>query len=300
MIAHRLARAGGRRWPAFYLVAVFAVANMPAAACTPAAGMRVQTLATGATHTSGYLVWHDDKARYLIDIGPGSEAAFTKSGARFEDLDAILLSHLQVSHAGDLPALIHGSFHNVRRAPLPLFGPGGIKTAPGAVAYVRTLFDPIRGAYRYLGDVISPQERGPYKLRPLDIDTARRPVTVISRAPTTVSALMLNRRAPALVWSLAQNDKRLVFLGDADPTDTALAGFLADADIVIAHARPSRKTAGVDAGALGRLAAQAKVDRILLAAIGSYADTATAFSARVKAQFHGPVDVVRELECYAP
>ena len=273
---------------------------MPALACTAAPGMRVQVLAADAQHSSGYIVWHDDKARFLIDIGPGSEALFTKSGARFEDLKAILLSHLQVNHSGDLPVLIHSSFHGGRRHPLPLFGPSGNKTTPGAVAYVRTLFDPIRGAYRYLGDVISPQDRGPYKLRPLDIDALRTPATVIARGQETVTALSLNRRARALVWSIAANKKRVVFLGDADPNDRALVEFLAGAHILVAHARPSRKTAGVDAGALGRLAAQAKVDRILLAAIGSYADTATAFSARVKAQFHGPVDVVRELACYAP
>lgn len=273
---------------------------MPALACTPAPGTRVQVLAAGAQHTSGYILWHDDKARFLIDIGPGSEAAFTKSGARFQDLDAILLTHLQVTHSGDLPALIHTSFNSARRRPLPLFGPSGYKTTPGAVAFVRTLFDPIRGAYRYLGDVISPQDRGPYKLRPLDIETARTSVTVFSREKETVSALMLNRRAPALVWSLAIDGKRVAFLGDADPSDRALVEFLTGVDILVAHARPSRKIAGVDAGALGRLAAQAKVDRILLAAIGSYADTATTFSARVKAQFQGPVDVVREFACYAP
>lgn len=281
-------------------VAIVTAAATPAAACPPGPGVRVQVLAAGAQHTSGYIVWHDDKARYLIDIGPGSEALFAKSGARFEDLNALLLSHLQVDHSGDLPALIDTSFDGARRQPLPLFGPMGNKTTPGTVAYVRTLFDPIRGAYRYLGDVISPQDRGPYKLRPLDIEAWRIPAKAISRGQETVAALSLNQRTPAVVWSLAANGKRVVFLGDADPSDRALVEFLSGADILVAHARPSRKTAGVDAGALGRLAAQAKVDRILLAAIGSYADTATAFTARVKAQFRGPVDVVRELACYAP
>ena len=262
--------------------------------------MRVQVLAEGARHTSGYIVWHDDKARFLVDIGPGSEAAFTSSGARFEDLDAILFTHLQVNHSGDLPALIHSSFDGARRRPLPLFGPSGNKTAPGAVAFVRTLFDPIRGAYRYLGDVISPQERGPYKLRPLDINLARTPVTVSSRGRERVAAMMLNRRAPALVWSLGHNNKRVVFLADADPSDRALVDFVTGADLVVVHARPTRKSAGVDAGALGRLGAQAKIGRILLAAVGGQAEGAAAFSARVKAQFQGPVDAVRELACYAP
>lgn len=277
-----------------------AVASSAAHACTAAPGMRVQVLATGDIHTSGYLIWHDNQAQFLVDVGPGSAGLLTKSGARFQDLEAILLSHLQVNHSGDLPALIHTSFDSERRRPLPLFGPTGYKTTPGTVAFARALFDPIRGAYRYLGDILSPQDRGAYKLRPLDIDAVRAPVTVLTRERRIVSALLLNRRAPALVWSVADNGKRIVFLGDADPADRALTAFVAGAEIVIAHARPSKNTAGVDAAALGRLAAQTKVDRVLIAAIGAYADTATAYSARVKAQFHGPVDVVRELACYAP
>lgn len=295
MSGYRLHRIVACAW-----VLLLLTMNTAAIACTAAPGMRVQVLASGDRHTSGYVIWYNDKSQFLLDVGPGSAELLQKSGARFEDLDAILLSHLQVNHSSDLPALIHASFHSRRQRPLPLFGPTGNKTTPGTVAFVRALFDPIRGAYRYLGDVLSPRDRGPYKLRPLDIDAVRTPVVAFARDQRTATALLLDRRAPALVWSIAANGKRIVFLGDADPNDRALGAFVAGADIVIAHARPSKSTAGVDAAALGRLAAHAKADRILLAAIGTYADTATEYSARVKAQFQGPVDVMRELACYAP
>ena len=34
----------------------------------------------------GYLIWHDDVARVLVDAGSGSQIGFEKSGASFESI----------------------------------------------------------------------------------------------------------------------------------------------------------------------------------------------------------------------
>ncbi len=102
------------------------------AADCPQGRVRLQVLGSGGPElndgraSSGYLVWVDDKAVVLVDAGPGTSVAFGESGARFEDLQAILLTHLHVDHSADLPAYIKGSFFTRRSEDLPVLGRQGM------------------------------------------------------------------------------------------------------------------------------------------------------------------------------
>jgi len=42
--------------------------------------------------SASYIVWIDNKARVLIDAGSGSMLRFEQSGAKIEDLEAIVLT----------------------------------------------------------------------------------------------------------------------------------------------------------------------------------------------------------------
>ena len=55
-----------------------------------------------------YIVWIDGKAKLLVDAGPGTALRFDESGAKLEDLDAILFTQLQAAHTSDLIDLIAG------------------------------------------------------------------------------------------------------------------------------------------------------------------------------------------------
>ena len=74
--------------------------------------VKLQVLGSGGPelddgrNSSGYLIWYQDKARVLIDAGAGTSVEYGRSGAKFEDLDAILLTHLHVGHSADLAAVI--------------------------------------------------------------------------------------------------------------------------------------------------------------------------------------------------
>lgn len=54
--------------------------------------VKVQMLGTGGPElfgdraSSSYLVWLDDKARVIVDTGPGSTQRFKLSGAKYEDV----------------------------------------------------------------------------------------------------------------------------------------------------------------------------------------------------------------------
>ena len=79
-------------------------------------GIWLQVLGSGGPEindkraSSSYLVWQDGRARILVDMGSGSMLRYEESGARIEDLDVVLLTHLHVDHSADLPALIKASY----------------------------------------------------------------------------------------------------------------------------------------------------------------------------------------------
>ena len=74
--------------------------------------------------SSSYLISLDNRARILIDAGAGSGINFEKSGAKIQNLDAILFTHLHVDHSADLPAFIKASFFTPRRSDLQVIRPG--------------------------------------------------------------------------------------------------------------------------------------------------------------------------------
>jgi ribonuclease BN (tRNA processing enzyme) len=90
--------------------------------------VKLQVLGSGgpelddSRHASGYLIGYRNKAQVLIDAGADSSIEYGKSGATFEDLQDILLTHLHVDHSADLPAFITGSCFTARNANLSLYG----------------------------------------------------------------------------------------------------------------------------------------------------------------------------------
>lgn len=83
--------------------------------------VRVQILGSGgpefsARASSGYIVWIDGKAKLLVDCGGGTFLRFSQSGAKFEDLDAILLTHNHIDHTADLNAFMKAGFFTEREA----------------------------------------------------------------------------------------------------------------------------------------------------------------------------------------
>lgn len=66
--------------------------------------------------SSSYVIWHDGKAKILVDIGSGIMLDFEKSGADANDLDVVLLTHLHVDHSGDMNNDNHTLTHLAKNA----------------------------------------------------------------------------------------------------------------------------------------------------------------------------------------
>lgn len=284
-----------------------------------ATGVAVQVLGSGGPElhggraASGYVVWMDGKARALVDVGGGAALRFVESGAHVADLDIVLLSHVHADHTADLPALIQSSWEQGRARALPLFGPEGNALMPSTVTLVRTLFDSTRGAYRYLGDVLSPRDRGPYKLRPLDVPAKR-----LQRKGVAINAGFANERlrtasvpvvhgnTPTLAWQVTAGDKRIVFSGDTNG-EGGLALLARGADLMIVHhaileaASLPETQLYMRPSTMGRIAAEAGVKHLVLShrtarTLGREAESLNV----IHKHYQGPVSLADDLACYKP
>lgn len=119
--------------------------------------------------STSYLIWLDNKARVLIDAGPGSLQRFKQSKADFADVDLILFSHFHVDHSADFSAYIKGAFFIERDKDLQVIGPSGTKFVASAKQFVERNISSDGGLYPYLGSFLDPAAHSSYKIKVKDI-----------------------------------------------------------------------------------------------------------------------------------
>lgn len=301
---------------------------LPAAAeqtCGSAAPVQVQVLGSGGPElqdrraSSSYLVWIEGKPRVLVDIGGGAALRFGESGATVSDLDVILFTHLHADHTADLPALIKSSFFEDRTRRLPIYGPDGNKFMPSTVAFVRTQFDSVRGAYRYLGGFLNPLARGGYKLQPQDVrplsaklKAGRQPgdetVYPFANEKLRASAVPVTHgNIPALAWRITAGGKSMVFTGDTNGRGEQLARLAQGADLLLAHNAVPEGAGGVERdlhmppSVIGDMAQKAQVKQLVLShrmlrTLGQEEQTLAA----IRQRYARPVQFANDLDCFTP
>lgn len=259
---------------------------------------------------SGYLVWIDGKPRVLVDAGAAVALRFLESGASTADLDTILLTRLHADYTVDLPTLLQASLAQNRNRPLPVYGPAGNKSTPSTVAFMRALFDGTRGAYRYLGQLLNPLAKAPYKLQPHDVGEeanrlgVRRPTAAIhhpfANERLRVSAIYVARdTAPALIWRIETAGKSIVFSGvaDATGTSTSAAALAKNADW-LAVALDTAPSAPEE---IARFASETAAKQLVLLPRARLAPEREAEVLElIKKRYAGPVGFARDLACFVP
>jgi ribonuclease BN (tRNA processing enzyme) len=204
------------------------------------APLAVQVLGSGgpipddARASSAYLIWHEGRARVMIDAGGGSFVRFGEAGARIEDLDLVGLSHLHVDHTGDLPALLEGGFFSERARPLIVTGPEGGGKFPGIEQWLELELGPA-GAYRYADWLLEPGarawhldvrelDRGPGASSQLQLDGIELRAMGVEHGPV-----------PALAYRVEIAGRAIVFGGDQNGDVEAFVDFARGADLLIMH-----------------------------------------------------------------
>jgi ribonuclease BN (tRNA processing enzyme) len=323
LITAVLLTVGGKTAPAFSaLPPSMAVAH--AQNCN-GTGVALQVLGSGGPElqtkraSSSYLVWIDGKARVLVDTGGGSALRFGESGAQMADLDVILFTHLHADHSADLPALIKSSWFEDRERPLPIYGPGGNRLMPSTVTFVRALFDGTRGAYRYLGEFISPLDKSSYKLEPRDVREPAPKIGAPRRKEPMILPVFSNERVrvqavtvthgqlPALAFRVETGGKAMVFSGDTNGNGDGLPTLATGADLFVAHNAVPEGAAGVERAlhmppsVIGQIAQSAKTKQLVLShrmlrTLGKEDETMTA----IRKAYAGPAAFADDLSCYRP
>jgi len=261
------------------LVACIGARADEAARCPPADGVAVQVLGSGGPiadddrASSAYLVWIDGRARVMIDTGTGSVLRFAESGARFDDLDFVGLSHFHTDHSADFPALLKSGNFSRRSRPLHIAGPSGNRRFPGLAGFLDGMFDPGDGVYRYLSGYLD-GSGGLVLIEPRMVGRdARHPVTVFESESLAlrIDALPVPHGiVPALAFRVSFHSRAVVFGSDQTLSDPAYAEFARGADLLVAHMAIPEDTTGAATqlhakpSAIGATADAADVDTLLL------------------------------------
>lgn len=275
-------------------------------------GVWLQVLGSGGPEvgdkraSSSYAIWHNGKAKILVDIGSGSMLQFERSGANINDIEAVLLTHLHVDHTADLPALIKATFFTNRTQDLPIFGPSGNALMPSTTAFIQTLFGP-NGAYRYLSNYIDGSDS--YTIRPHDINIKNKQVrSVLKNNLYQLNAVPTHHGPiPAIAWQIKIADMNIVFSGDMNNDNHALADLAKNADILIAHHAIPENAKGVarqlhmPPSVIGEIATQANVKKLVLSHLMLRTLNQTNQSeVQIRKKFAGSLHFAEDLQCFKP
>jgi ribonuclease BN (tRNA processing enzyme) len=293
---------------------VLCCAFLPSAAAQSCGsqGLALQVLGSGGPElqdkraSSSYLIWESGKARVLVDTGGGSALRFGESGAQMSQLDAILFTHFHVDHSGDFAALIKSSWFEDRKRPLPIFGPEGNDFMPSMVEFANDFFGGKHGAFRYLSELLEPEEEGSYKLQPHNVVGSVKPAEAFRRGGVTALAVhVVHGGVPALAWRIETGGKALVFSGDTNGEGAGLRQLAANADLFVAHNAVPEGVSGVERNlhmppsVIGQIAGEAHVKHLVLShrmlrTLGKENQT----QSEIEKRFSGPLTFANDLDCF--
>lgn len=183
--------------------------------------------------SSCYVVIVDGTPRILVDAGSGAFVRIGEAKIALGALDIVLLTHLHVDHAAELPGLVKA---RAVASPEPIvfkiFGPSGAPgTAGGAYfpstrRFVNLLFGP-RGAFAYLRDFAAPVAIEPH-------DVAAKSA-VVSFGTFSISSVGGHHGdAPAVMYRVDHAGRSVTFSGDIDAAGLpALRRIAAQTDLLV-------------------------------------------------------------------
>ena len=314
------ATAPGRahRWllPASALAIVASGHSVAAPAVTPRtehspAALELIVLGSGGPAalgraSSSYLLLLDGKPRILIDAGPGSFARLGEARVSLDALDVVLLTHLHVDHAAELPGFVKArAVAAGEPIHFDIYGPTGRAAHAGSPAFPSTsrfvnLLFGASGAFAYLKDFSAP-----VSFRVIDLPGSssqlRQPRLILSRAEVAISAIGGHHGdAPAVIYRIDCRGRSVVFSGDIDAHGLpALETIARGATLLVFHAVVLDPPGSPEVlyslhtppNAIGALAAGSQVGAILLSHLSPAVDgNRAAVKASIASHYGGSVE----------
>jgi len=271
------------------------------------ASVELQVLGSGGPEiddgriSTSYLIWHKNKAKVLIDAGPGASIAFGNSGAKFEDIKLVLLTHLHVDHSADIPALIKGSFFTPRGHNLNIFGPAGNTLMPATTVFINRLLGS-EGAFAYLDSYLVTTKQEDYKILAKDVPLEKNQIHSYPIDDFNVQATPVHHGPVAAVaWRVNIGDCSMVFSGDMSNKYNSLVKFADGADVLVAHNAIPEHTKGagrnlhMPASEIAKIAQGAKVSHLVLSHfMHRTADIQRQTIELIEKRYHGPITLATD------
>ena len=254
--------------------------------------------------SSGYIVWIDGKSRVLVDFGGGTSLRFEEAGAKIEDLDVILLTHLHIDHTADLPALLKSSFFVRRTKDLPIFGPRNNNFMPSTKNFIERLFKNNKGAWQYMGDYLD--RTASFQVKAHTITPTRTVKTIYKKEDLAIQAITVHHGPiPALAYRVTVGHKSITFSGDMNGEYHTLEKLAKNTDILVAHNAVPKGAKGIGANlhmtplTIGNIASKAKVRSLVLShrmlrTLGKSSET----KKEIRKNYKGSVKFANDLSLY--
>ncbi len=266
----------------------------------------------GATGRAGscYLVLIDGTPRILVDAGPGAFVRLGESHLSLSDTDIVLLTHLHIDHAGELPGLFKArAVSSGGPIVFKVWGPAGTAARqegayfPSTSRFLDLLFGK-HGAFAYLSDFAAPITIQAHDI-PAKVGSSAVPREIFNGRGLLISAIAGHHGdAPAVVYRIDYSGKSITFSGDIDARGLpGLRTLAKGSDLLVFNSvvldppgsREILYTLHTPPKAIGELARDAGVHGVLLSHVSPDVEANhDKVLAAIKRNYQGPVSFAVE------
>ena len=260
-----------------------------------ASDVQLQVLGSGGPRDSGgrasssYVLWIDGVGRIMVDSGSGTKVNFHQSGANFDDIDLVALSHLHPDHSAELPAKLWpsgGSFL--------LAGPSEGDSFPSLEVFLeRTLGE--GGTFPILAS------RTDIEALTLDVDSNEVFEVWQEGNIRVLGKSVPHGDVPAIGYRVDVGEYSIAFSSDQNGSDPSWAEFAKDVDLLVVHfgTTEDRNTPlHAKPSVWGQMATDANAGRVIVSHISNAEEAILAESvAFLQSNYHGPVTIAEDMAC---
>ena len=251
------------------------------------------------------LVLIDGTPRILVDAGPGAFVRLGEARLSVSDTDIVLLTHLHIDHAGELPGLFKArAVSTDHPIVFKVWGPTGTGPRrqdaqfPSASQFLDLLFGK-NGAFAYLSDFAAPITIQAHDV-PAQVQPHPVPKAIFKENGLVIAAVAGHHGdAPAVIYRIDYRGKSITFSGDIDAQGlSGLSAISKGSDLLVFNSvvldppgsREILYTLHTPPGVIGELARATGVRSLLLSHISPTVEqNQDAVLQSIQRNFKGPV-----------